>query len=199
MIKKIEVKGLFGTFNHPIQLKKENITLLLGENGLGKTIILKMIKSFFDSNFYELQSNLFKEFQLTFTDNSIVKITKVEKKEASELNIKMHTKARKTPYSHTITFDESNIRDRRKRRFEDNLYYREASFLLQRHLPFPIERMGGDRWFDNSRGIRFSSVVSSKPTLFKSSLLVFSLVRPSSSSKSEILDVCVILLTTLFG
>jgi predicted ATP-binding protein involved in virulence len=157
MLKKIEVRGLFGTFNHPIELKKENITLLLGENGLGKTIILKMINSFFDSNFYELQTNMFREFNLTFTDNSVIKIKKTESKEGSQLTIKLMVKSRKTPYSHTINFDEETIRNRRHLRAANNLYFREAAMILQKYLPYPVERIGSDRWMDHSHGIVYST------------------------------------------
>ena len=51
MIQGIEIKGLFDTFDHQIELKKENITLILGENGLGKTLILKLINAFFCADF----------------------------------------------------------------------------------------------------------------------------------------------------
>ncbi|NPA09077.1 MAG: ATP-binding cassette domain-containing protein, partial [Chlorobi bacterium] len=33
-----------------MEFKEESITLILGENGLGKTLILKMIKAFYDKD-----------------------------------------------------------------------------------------------------------------------------------------------------
>ncbi|WP_376751336.1 AAA family ATPase, partial [Sphingobacterium mizutaii] len=45
-INNIQVIGLYDVFDHNVELNKENITLILGENGLGKTIILRIIKSF---------------------------------------------------------------------------------------------------------------------------------------------------------
>ena len=43
-IKKVIVKGLFGTFNHEITLNlKDRITIIHAPNGYGKTTILKLI------------------------------------------------------------------------------------------------------------------------------------------------------------
>jgi len=41
-IKQIAVKGLFGVFDHVIPLNMaERVTLVLGPNGVGKTIVLQ--------------------------------------------------------------------------------------------------------------------------------------------------------------
>ena len=67
VLEKIEVNGLFGIFTHTINFKTEGkITLILGENGLGKTVILKMIKAFFDQNFTELKEFYYETFTLFF-------------------------------------------------------------------------------------------------------------------------------------
>lgn len=44
IIKSITVSGLFGTFNHNIEFSQGNdVTILLGQNGIGKTAILRLI------------------------------------------------------------------------------------------------------------------------------------------------------------
>jgi predicted ATP-binding protein involved in virulence len=51
-INKIVVNGLFGVFNHIIPLNLESgITIIIGENGLGKTVILESVRAFFSKNF----------------------------------------------------------------------------------------------------------------------------------------------------
>lgn len=46
---RVKVEKLFGIFDHDIELdKKTGITIVIGENGLGKTVVLESIKSFFD-------------------------------------------------------------------------------------------------------------------------------------------------------
>ena len=45
-IKTIEVKGLFGRFNHTVNLNlEERVTILHGPNGVGKTVLLKMVQA----------------------------------------------------------------------------------------------------------------------------------------------------------
>lgn len=47
-IKTIEVKGLFGRFNHTVNLNlDERVTILHGPNGVGKTVLLKMVQAVF--------------------------------------------------------------------------------------------------------------------------------------------------------
>mgnify|MGYP003452891897 FL=1 len=43
-IKQIEIIGLFGMFNHKIPLNLEsNITIIYGINGIGKTMLFKIL------------------------------------------------------------------------------------------------------------------------------------------------------------
>lgn len=79
MIKNITIDKLYGVFNHSIDIKDGTITLILGENGLGKTVILKMIKSLFDNDLFEIGKFDFDLFSITFDDLSILEITKETK------------------------------------------------------------------------------------------------------------------------
>jgi len=50
-IKKITVKKLFGMFCHEIPLNMDDhITIIHGPNGIGKTILLKMLNALFRSS-----------------------------------------------------------------------------------------------------------------------------------------------------
>ena len=69
-INKIVVEGLFGIFDHEIPINnQEGITIIIGENGLGKTIIFEMIEAFFNNKFDFFESIEFKKLVFEFEDN----------------------------------------------------------------------------------------------------------------------------------
>ncbi|MCG7517916.1 AAA family ATPase [Vibrio harveyi] len=68
-IKSLTVKKLFGIFDHEI-IFKDNITILIGENGLGKTVILEMLNNIFKRRFHEVASVSFDKFNITFENNT---------------------------------------------------------------------------------------------------------------------------------
>ena len=76
-IKKIKVKKLFGIFNHEINMKlEEQITIIHGSNGLGKTTLLRMINSLLNLNFLELSAIPFEQFEIFFGDGSTILVKK---------------------------------------------------------------------------------------------------------------------------
>lgn len=85
-IKEISVSGLFGIFDHVITLNiDERITIIHGPNGFGKTAILRILNSFFNSRYSELRAIPFKKFQVAFDDSSSIEIIKnTENTEESE-------------------------------------------------------------------------------------------------------------------
>ena len=54
-IRKIEIKGLFGELDHEIDLS-DSITIIMGNNGVGKTVVLNMIKAIYENDFRTLLS-----------------------------------------------------------------------------------------------------------------------------------------------
>jgi len=79
-IVKISVTKLFGTFDHVIPLNvDEQITIIHGKNGVGKTSLLKLINGFFNLKYSELRAIPFAEFRIDFDDHSSVVITQEEK------------------------------------------------------------------------------------------------------------------------
>ena len=76
---RISVKKLFGIFDHSVTLSEaDGITILFGPNGIGKTALLKLLNSFFTSNYSDLRSIPFLELQIHFDDNVSVTITKTQ-------------------------------------------------------------------------------------------------------------------------
>ena len=64
-IKRIKILNLFNTFNHEIRFNK-NITIVMGENGVGKTIALRLIEAIFSRRMEYLIEKDFSEIIITF-------------------------------------------------------------------------------------------------------------------------------------
>lgn len=75
-IEYIEVNGLFGAFNHRINFKEGGITILLGENGLGKTVFLEMIEYFFNLKTKQLAEVDFENLFIKFKSGEIWNVVK---------------------------------------------------------------------------------------------------------------------------
>lgn len=75
-LQKIEIVNLFGIFKHEINIKKDGITIIIGENGLGKTILLESVLAFFNGKYTYLYSLDFEELNFTFSDKSKWRIQK---------------------------------------------------------------------------------------------------------------------------
>lgn len=112
-LKKISVKKLFGIFDHTIPInKKSGITIVIGENGLGKTILLEMIESFFKGSYFYLNSVDFKEFILEFTDGIKWELKKEERKDDVPNLILTQVNKNKTSYKpiQLISYDDEDLR-----------------------------------------------------------------------------------------
>lgn len=95
-IDRIEVDNLFGIFNYIIPLNQQTrITILHGPNGIGKTVLLKMIDSFFKGNYIIFHQIPFEEFRVCFDNGEIIKIQKevkkIKKKDVPVLSISQAT------------------------------------------------------------------------------------------------------------
>lgn len=68
-LSKVIVKNLFGTFNHEVAIKNElGITIIIGENGLGKTVLLELVEGFFNRKFDYINSITFDTLTFEFAD-----------------------------------------------------------------------------------------------------------------------------------
>ena len=74
---RVEVEGLFGIYNHCIDLKlNPRVTLLHGPNGVGKTTILKMVDAMLKKYISYFQSVPFERLSLSFDDGAALELTK---------------------------------------------------------------------------------------------------------------------------
>ena len=72
---KFEIEGLYGRFNHRIELNNEDrITILTAPNGFGKTAVINIIYGFFSTNFEAVAKHDFASATLTFDTGDVVKM-----------------------------------------------------------------------------------------------------------------------------
>lgn len=75
-LQRIFVDGLFGTYNHDINLDlHDRVTLLHGPNGVGKTVILEMVRALLGERLDYFRPIPFSRFSLSFQDGSTVELT----------------------------------------------------------------------------------------------------------------------------
>lgn len=76
-ITEIQVKGLFGMFDHVIPLnQEEHLTVIYGINGIGKTMLFKMVDYVSRGELGKLEKIVFDEFTIKFDGNYQIRFEK---------------------------------------------------------------------------------------------------------------------------
>jgi len=89
-ITKISVKGLFGMFDHEIPLNQESrITIIHGPNGVGKTVLLRMVHGLFHYEYAFIGSIPFEQIRVDFADGTVLTVQKQLRNEDKENTIKL--------------------------------------------------------------------------------------------------------------
>lgn len=90
-LSRVEIDGLFDLYTHRVHIHlQDRITILHGPNGVGKTVLLRMIQAFFEGDYLEFGEWPFKEFRLFFVDGALAKLTLSQIPDApSELRIEV--------------------------------------------------------------------------------------------------------------
>jgi predicted ATP-binding protein involved in virulence len=88
-LKKILVSGLFDRFTHEIPLNLEDrITIVHGPNGFGKTMILRMIDTFFNRSNIALANFPFRKLRLEFDNGAVVTVDRKKRGKTDERDTK---------------------------------------------------------------------------------------------------------------
>ncbi len=143
-LNKISVEKLFGVFDHEIPINNDlGITIIIGENGLGKTVILEMIEAFFKANYLYFNNISFKRLIFEFTDKVLWTLEKEEDFEFSPVLTLTQTNKNKSTYKplKLFQFDFEEI---------DSLSNR-----IIRYLPH-FRRIGSRMWLDRRTGERLN-------------------------------------------
>ena len=131
-IKKIRINGLFSTFNHEIKFSN-NVVIIMGENGVGKTITLKIIEAIFSKNLEYLIEVEFDEIVISFHKETWY-ITRI-----SSLNGK---------------FKEYGLHFKSSRKNVEP--FRVTGNMLMPRIPSQFERVGEDKWLNRRTGLYYS-------------------------------------------
>lgn len=94
---KVSIIKLFGIFNHEIPLNQEHdITIVLGENGIGKTKILEALNAVFSKDFDFLKKLDFEKFAIFFANDEVWEFTKSAAADGSELFVRKKSSGSKS-------------------------------------------------------------------------------------------------------
>lgn len=138
-IKEINIKGLFGMFDHNISLNLENhITIIYGINGIGKTMFFNILDCFFNAKFSQLVTKPFDELYIYYDNSSFFKLSNNK----SKFRIDFFN----SNGQEELTCDLSKYKDNKK-----NLHIiREIKHRL------PISKLDSDRYIFHETGEIFT-------------------------------------------
>lgn len=125
-INRITVGSLFKMFDHDIPLNSENnITIVIGENGLGKTVILEAINALFEKDFVFFQSLEFDEINIYFDNCEIWQLTKQIELDGFSLFISRNSSVKpvKSIKLHKIFHEENQYRRNHLMQERDAKYF----------------------------------------------------------------------------
>jgi predicted ATP-binding protein involved in virulence len=89
-LKSIGIQKLFGLFDYNIELNNaEDIIILTGPNGYGKTTVLNIIYNFFNQRFFYFQELAFDSISFLFSENKRIDISKKEGKPKAEQRVQI--------------------------------------------------------------------------------------------------------------
>lgn len=144
-LSRIEVKKLFGVFDHDIRINNDRgITIIIGENGLGKTVILEMVKHFFNRSFLFFNSVAFEELIFEFEDEVIWTIKREFDEEQSE-NLLVFLGDKLSQDKFIIQW--SNL---------DPQYINKHAYQIGKILGY-LRRVTPNRWEDTRTGIVYTA------------------------------------------
>lgn len=156
---RIGVRKLFGVFDHNIPLKESSgITIVIGENGLGKTVILEAVSAFFGGNFDYFSDLEFLEFYFQFANSEMWSISKRSEGSKKYLNLTRADRNSKITQHKVAYFKESDHIDASKwdaisrRNYEDLLFleadsqnmspdkYFRRQMMLEHYMRYPHDK-----------------------------------------------------------
>ena len=150
-VREVEVRGLFGLFDHRIPVGPEGLTIVHGPNGSGKTMILRIIHFLCSGNYEGLRELPFDSAVITLDSGMKVVATRAVAKKAPERG---RAAPRRSRWELTLSgaapdgqrlgswaIPRTDVRRRREAGYE-------AASYLEVALPH-LQRLSAAEWFDN--------------------------------------------------
>jgi predicted ATP-binding protein involved in virulence len=161
LLKKFKVSKLFESFTHEINFNSDaGVTLILGQNGLGKTIILKMIEYVLEGNFNHLNEIEFESIEVAFENEMVWLIERGKKKEQEDLIEKDDEEIEENEDSLIelkITIFENGVETNSITLTDIVSSKTRQRNVLRKYLPISIRRGDDDEWFDRRTGEKFTT------------------------------------------
>ena len=105
-LKRIEVAGLFGIYNHRINLNlKDRVTLLHGPNGVGKTTVLQMVYALLTSKEEYFRRVPFERLSLEFDDGAVLELLEATKGKMAQGEFEIRLRTDSTSESKSVKPD----------------------------------------------------------------------------------------------
>ncbi len=144
-IKNIKVTNLFGLFNHNIPINTdEHVTIIHGPNGVGKTVLLRMVHSISKGDFSIFTRIPFDAFQLDFDDESNLLLRPSHQKREKKSRIERFTLSGPEGKNSEIDFSSLGTHERRF-----------PLSIIDDIIPELI-RIGPEEWLNRITGERLS-------------------------------------------
>lgn len=144
-ISEIEIHGLFNLYNHRVPLcVEERATIIHGQNGVGKTVMLGIINDLFSENFEGIVKVPFDWFTISFTDGTRLKVKEIssESEDLRKLSITyLVNSCESEPYVLEGLDSELNA--------DDLIPWVDT---MVRRYNLPLERAGYRTWLDVNIG-----------------------------------------------
>jgi predicted ATP-binding protein involved in virulence len=129
-INSIKIENLFDIFDYDISFKTdENVLIITGPNGYGKTMVLNIIFNLFNRKFLFFQKLVFNKITLCLDENITIIISKIVEDDKPKISFSFkenEIEFEKFDYSHKLETD-----------FERNI-----------HRFLPVRRISPDKWMD---------------------------------------------------
>ena len=142
-IESIKIIKLFEIFDYDIVYpKNENVLIITGPNGFGKTQVLNIIFNLFSRKFTFFHNLVFEAITIVLNNNRTIEIVKeIKNKETKKEKIVV-----------TFLFKEG------KKNVEEYIYDRKISINLSRNISryLPFSRISNDSWINNTNDQIFS-------------------------------------------
>ena len=144
-LKSIHIKGLFEIFDYDIEYNTDNNVLILtGANGFGKTQVLNIIYNLFNRNFSFFKQLVFSEISIFLNNDIQINIRKINKSQVHQKNLFGEVE--------DIGIDSLQIKFLKNEKILDShlvdaILPRSMIERLEGHLP--VIQVGYEKWFDH--------------------------------------------------